>query len=354
MKKLAAEPDRGAAQPELQKPFVRRLRGDARKVSAMVSTADIVITSPPYWKKRDYGVPGQIGQELSAQAYVSEILKCLHDWSRVLPSWGSIFLNVGDTYNERSLSGVPARIEVAARDTGWIIRNRIVWAKDVGMPDPVQNRLTSRYEYIFHICSRNDYYYDMFGYSEKFGNGTNPGDVWRIPLRRDMSGHLAPFPDELVERIIDLACPLEVCTHCGQPRRRLVERTAELDPGRPQAKRAMELAEQFGLTAEHIAAIQATGISDAGKALRVQTGTGKNTERVRNLAAEAKAALGGYFREFTFSKKRTTGWTRCTCGAEFRPGIVLDPFMGTGTTLRVAAAARRSGIGVDLALLADS
>jgi hypothetical protein len=112
----------------------------------------------------------------------------------------------------------------------------------------------------------------------------------------------------------------------------------------------MELAQSAGLTPAHIAAIQATGISDAGKALRVQTGTGKNAVDVQRLAAEAKAVLGGYFREFTFAKKETVGWTKCECKKGFQQGIVLDPFAGTGTTLRVAAAMGRVGVGVDLAV----
>ena len=111
----------------------------------------------------------------------------------------------------------------------------------------------------------------------------------------------------------------------------------------------MELAKEKNLTAAHIAAIQATGISDAGKALRVQTGTGKNTSDVQRLAAEAKEALGGYFREFTFAKKRTIDWTRCECNVDFVPAVVLDPFCGTGTTLRVASSMGHVAIGIDLA-----
>jgi hypothetical protein len=103
------------------------------------------------------------------------------------------------------------------------------------------------------------------------------------------------------------------------------------------------------LTPEHIAAIQATGISDAGKARRVQNGTDRNAENVRRLALEAKAMLGGYFREFTFAKRRSSGWTNCGCGADFMPGVVLDPFMGRGTTLDVAERMGYSAIGVDLA-----
>lgn len=339
-----------AGERPLEAPFERRLYGDARQLPLPGVSADLVITSPPYWLKRDYGVPGQIGQEPTADAFVASLIECMKEWWRVLPDWGSIFLNIGDTYHKGSLAGTPSRLEIAAQDAGWIVRNRIVWVKEAGMPDPAKDRLKNRHEVIFHfVRKRRDYYYDQFGYAEKYGNGTGPNDVWTIGLKRDVSAHLAPYPVELVDRILTLACPSQVCTCCGKPRRRIVERTARLDPSRSQARRAMELAEEYGLTPEHIAAIQATGISDAGKAMKVQTGTGRNSARVKKLAAEAKEALGGYFREFTFAKRETVGWTSCGCDAPVRPGIVLDPFMGTGTTLRAAAIAGRSGIGVDLA-----
>ncbi len=322
---------------------------DARNIPIASSTIDLIVTSPPYWRKRDYEVKGQIGQERSVQEYVDNILTALREWRRVLRPTGSIFLNIGDTYYNKNLSGVPARIEIAARDDGWIIRNRIIWAKKNGMPDPAQNRLVSRHEFILHLVSTHDYYYDIFDYASKYGNGSNPGDVWTIKHTPNKSDHLAPFPEEIVERAIRLGCPLEVCSECGEPRRRIVKRTDQLDPNRPQARRAMEIAKEKGLTAEHIAAIQATGISDAGKALKVQNGTGRNAKRVKVLAAEAKKVLGGYFREFTFAQRESVGWTDCKCGSATIPGIVLDPFMGTGTTLKVATRLGRSAIGVDLA-----
>jgi hypothetical protein len=264
---------------------------------------------------------------------------------------GSVFLNIGDTYFNQSLAGVPARVEAAARDDRWLIRNRFIWAKTGGMPEPSRNRLANRHEYILHLAIRKDYYYDKFGYAQRFGNGNgaDPGDMWIINLQRNTSEHLAPFPDEIVERAVYLACPISVCAGCGKPRTRIIRRTSNLDTNRPQAKRAMELALQNGLTAEHIAAIQATGISDAGKALHVQNGTGRNTAQVKKLAAEAKAVLGGYFREFTFARRETVGWSDCGCDEESVPGVVLDPFAGTGTALRVSARLGRSVIGIDLA-----
>ncbi|RQQ21593.1 site-specific DNA-methyltransferase [Burkholderia stagnalis] len=335
------------------KPTVSRHHADARNIPIPDGSVDLVVTSPPYWKKRDYGFSGQIGQEATPAEYVANMIDCMKEWRRVLKRTGSIFINVGDTYNARTLAGVPARLEAAAIDDGWIVRNRIIWTKDSGMPEPAKNRLANRHEYIIHFVRTSKYYYDLVGYSEAIGNGANPGDVWNIPLRRNMGDHLAPFPDEIVRRAILLACPRASCPVCNHIPERVFERTAELDPTRPQAKRAMEIAKAAGLTKAHIAAIQATGISDAGKALKVQTGTGKNSAEVQRLASEAKAALGGYFREFTFAKKATIGWTRCNCAVPLTPGVVLDPFMGTGTSLAVAREMGRSAVGIDLAPESD-
>ena len=327
---------------------IRRIVGDARSIPLPNASVDLVVTSPPYWRKRDYGLAGQIGQEATLEQYVESIIKALREWRRLWRRTGSVFLNIGDTYWKRSLASIPARIEVAASEDGWRIRNCIIWAKKGGMPDPARDRLASRHEYIFHLTPNPCYYYDLFGYARTIGNGANPGDVWHFEPGRSMNGHLAPFPEELVRRAILLACPEAVCSSCNEPRTRIVKRTAELDLSRPQARRALEIAEKYNLTPDHIRAIQATGVSDAGKALIVQNGTGRNAACVKELAAEAKCILRGYFREFTFARRETVDWTSCRCKQRFVPGTVLDPFMGSGTTLVVAQQMGRSAIGVDI------
>ena len=338
----------------LATPFRLEIASDARQIPLDDRTIDLVVTSPPYWRKRDYGVKEQIGQEKTPDKYVESIVACLDEWARVLRPTGSVFLNIGDTFYRKSLVGIPFRIEAAAHSLGWTIRNRIVWAKGRGMPEPVKNRLATRHEYILHLVRSENYYYDLFGYANDVGNGANPGDVWHFDPERHMTGHLAPFPREIARRAILLACPVEVCSSCREPRHRIVERTLDLDMSRIQACRAMELATEAGLTEDHIRAIQATGVSDSGKALRTQTGTGRNAESVKELAVEAKRALGGYFREFTFAKRASVGWTDCNCdhggkaAGAYAPGVVLDPFMGTGTTLDVANDLGRYAIGVDL------
>ncbi len=338
------------AQPD-QKPYRKIYKGDARYLTFLPNNqVDLVVTSPPYWQKRDYGCEGQIGQEKTPGEFVSNILWAMGEWKRVLRPTGSVFLNIGDTYWKKSLQGIPSLIEAGAHSAGWVLRNRIIWVKKAGMPDPAQNRLAGRHEYILHFAV-NGYYYDLFGYAEIYSaeqRGANPGDIWEIAPKRNLGKHLAPFPSEIAERAITLACPKAVCNKCGKPRERIVKRSAELDVSRPQARRALELAKEKNLTLEHIAAIQATGISDAGKARFVQNGTDKNAEHIKKLALEAKEMLGGYFREFTFAKRKSCGWTDCGCNAGFSPGVVLDPFMGTGTTLDVANQMNRSAIGIDL------
>jgi DNA modification methylase len=317
---------------------------DARHLPLPDRSVDTVVTSPPYWRKRDYGVAGQIGQEPTPAEYVLSIRDCLNEWRRVIRKTGSVFVNVGDTYHRKSLVGIPGLIEQAATADKWVVRNRIIWAKAGGVPDPAKDRLTPRHEYILWLAATPQPYADLLGYTERFGQG----DVWQVALRRDESKHLAPYPEELVTRALTLACPHAVCPACHHPRSRIVKRGTKLNTDRPQARRALQLAAEGGLTDAHFAAIRAVGISDAGKALAVQTGAGRNSEQVKALAAEAKKVLKGYFREFTFAMPETVGWTDCGCGQPFIPGTVLDPFAGTGVTLRAAEKEGRSSIGFDL------
>lgn len=83
-----------------QKPFIKKIFGDARDVPLQAGAADLVVTSPPYWLKRDYGFEGQIGQEPTPDGYVSSMLKCMENWRKILPVWGSVFVNIGDTYHK--------------------------------------------------------------------------------------------------------------------------------------------------------------------------------------------------------------------------------------------------------------
>lgn len=318
--------------------------------STLQRKVDLVVTSPPYWKKRDYGHPQQLGQEDSAEAYVQNLCDVIDSWIPILHQHASVFVNIGDTYQNYALVGIPAMLEVELRKRNWLLVNRIIWSKSNGVPEPLQYRLAGRYEMVLQLARGNDYYSDAHALAQYLDHNGNPGDVWHIPHARNTGDHLAPFPEELVRRIIHFACPDHVCKDCGKPFQRLVEPTFELDMTRPQARRAIELFKQAGLTDAHLKAIRAVGISDAGKAKKIQGGAGGNAPHIKILAEEAKNVLGGYFREFTFSKKIQVGWVKCECKLNTRPGILLDPFMGSGTSVKVAYEMGRIAIGSDLVL----
>jgi len=322
---------------------------DGHQLELEGNSVNLIVTSPPYWQLRDYGVENQLGQEDTPEQYVDDLVDALNIWEEFLHPKGSIFLNIGDKYHEKSQVGIPGMFAVRARRDGWTVRNHIIWAKKNGLPSPAKDRLVPRHEHIFHLVRDEDYYYDLFGYSKVFGNGANPGDVWNMSHDRNTGGHLAPFPSELVLRAVTLACPPAVCPKCDEPHTREIERPLmNLNQDRPQAKRALKKFKESDLTKEHLKAIRAVGISDTGKAKEIQEETGTNDDEIQELADEAKEVLGGYFREFTFPLPTTVGWSGCECEVDPQPGMVFDPFSGSGTTINTAYSLGYQAWGTDL------
>lgn len=328
--------------PQVIKVDARHLRSIPKE------SVDLIVTSPPYWKKRDYKHPQQIGQEKTPEEYIKTLINTINSWIPLLRTHASVFINIGDTYHNFALAGIPEMLSINLRKDKWLIVNKIIWAKSNGIPEPLPYRLANRHEVIFQIVRNREYFSDVNALAQYLNQSANPGDVWQIPHARSKSDHLAPFPEELVKRIIIFACPEHVCLKCGKPYTRNLRPTANLNPRRPQARRALELFKQAGLTEEHLKAIRAVGISDAGKGRKFQGGADGNAEQTKKLAKEAKKVLGGYFREFTFAPKQRADWNICSCRVETCPGTMLDPYMGSGTSVRVAYQLGRIAIGADL------
>ena len=366
------------------------LRGNALALPLADESVDLVVTSPPYWSLRAYqdngeAYEGQIGSESTAAEFIDNLIAVTRELVRVLKPSGSIFVNLGDKMADKSLMLLPERYRIRAVDElGLIARAVVIWSKPNGLPESVTDRVRRSHEDWVHLTKQPRYYSAVDEIREAHRSepgregvgalggqkslrpvgpnsgaynplGKLPGSVWTIatePLRvPDHLGidHFAAFPTEWPRRIITGWSPREVCTACGEGRRPVVA-SVGLDMGRPQARRANELAEKAGLTEAHLSALLSVGVSDTGRGKATQSGTGKNRPEVYALADEARDALGGYAREYLL--RRPTGLTyACACpdtSAPATPGVVLDPFGGTGTTALVADVLGRDGITVDL------
>ncbi|WP_419165378.1 DNA-methyltransferase [Candidatus Palauibacter sp.] len=195
---------------------------------------DCIVTSPPYFWLRDYGVEGQIGQEDSVEDYVSALLKIMAEARRVLKRSGVAFLNLGDTYysgkgaphgpdakskkrrfglravdksgglgiglQRKSLIGIPWRVALALAEDKWVLRSAIIWRRKNALPEFVRDRPRRTYEYVFMLARSRRYY---------TGEDSIEEDMWTIPAQPRSNGGLstAPFPDELVKRCLNIGCP---------------------------------------------------------------------------------------------------------------------------------------------------
>ncbi|TEU16525.1 MAG: site-specific DNA-methyltransferase [Anaerolineales bacterium] len=214
--------------------------GDAREVLKQLpdEAYDCVITSPPYFWLRDYGTDGQIGQEETVSEYVESIASVMDEISRVLKRDGVLFLNLGDTYysgkgkshgidkksrkrrfglravdksgglgirlKPKTVIGIPWRVAIEMIGRGWILRSPIIWYGKQSLPESVKDRPRRRYEYVFMFVKNRKYYFNR-GALERTGQE----DMWTIVARPKPTNGLntAPFPDELVQRCLDLGCP---------------------------------------------------------------------------------------------------------------------------------------------------
>ncbi|MFB7919374.1 DNA-methyltransferase [Streptomyces sp. NPDC056061] len=215
---------------------VQLLTGDAlEKISGLAAgSVQTIVTSPPYFGLRDYGHPGQYGQERTLADYVIRLTALFDEARRVLADDGTLWLNLGDAYGPRKqLMGVPWRVAFALQDSGWTLRNSIVWHKPNAMPSNVKDRMGSRHENIFLFSKGSRYFFDLdavrvpytgdrklsrrvhksankantargvWGLDEaQASRGRNPGDVWSISTRPYPAAHFATFPVDIPERCI--------------------------------------------------------------------------------------------------------------------------------------------------------
>lgn len=176
--------------------------GDALTLLRAMTSESVhcVVTSPPYWRMRDYKVAGQIGMEETLQEYMERLLAVFTEVRRVLHPAGVMWLNLGDRYAashrgserwtdetlrhmrsrgalrnrsaispgfaDKQLIGLPWRVALALQDSGWYLRSDVIWHKPNAKPESVADRPTVAHEYVFLLSKSERYFFDWWAIRE--------------------------------------------------------------------------------------------------------------------------------------------------------------------------------------------
>ena len=159
--------------------------GDVKKALHFLpdNIVDCVITSPPYWKQRDYNNPLQIGQEDTYIEYIKRLVDVFNEMKRVLKPTGTFFLNVGYKYQNKELLLIPELLAVELQKNGWTLLNKIIWFKPNAMPSSIESRFSNVYEPIFLFVkkeSKFNYFFSLDKLRLPVNNFTidkNPEDI---------------------------------------------------------------------------------------------------------------------------------------------------------------------------------
>jgi DNA modification methylase len=280
------------------------LLADARRIPLRDGSVDCVVTSPPYWGLRDYGTPGQIGLEATPEEYVASMVRVFAEVRRVLNPEGVAWLNLGDCYatgagpglKRKDLVGIPWRVAFALQAAGWWLRADVIWHKPNPMPESIRDRPTKAHEYVFLLAKSERYHYDADAIREPHLYGDHPRNVRGLvkaaetPGQPPHKGLRAGFRDKT-----------------AGPGPRPDGRRQAPEPGEPNAFHEL----------------------------------GRNKRSVWTIAT--RPYTGAHFATFPPDLVRPCILAGCPPG-----GLVLDPFVGSGTTVKVAREIGREGIGLDI------
>jgi site-specific DNA-methyltransferase (adenine-specific) len=297
---------------------------------------DFAMTSPPYWGKREY-YNGGIGLEREFADFIGHLLDVFGEVKRVLKDSGSFWLNIGDSYSDKRLLGIPWRLAIRMMDEqGWILRNSVVWNKVKGGPDNTLDRLRNVHEDVFHFVKNpRGYYYDA--------------DAIRS----------SPKKTKVVNGSVVSATGVS-----GVRYKRQIELTTALT-GAEKASAMAELQDMLGAVARSevadfrmiIRGQQRTTHSDSekvsGRAKELRDKgyyflkyhpNGSKPSDVWDILPEDTQKRQGHFAPYPEDLCKIPILATCPPG-----GLVLDPFCGTGTTMLVACHLGRKSVGIDIA-----
>lgn len=312
------------------------IAGDALKVLREFpsDTIDFCMTSPPYWGHRQYETEG-IGLENELEDYINNLTDITAEIRRVLKPSGSFWLNIGDAYRHKNLLGIPWRVAIRMMDEqGWILRNSVVWHKVKGGPDNTTDKLRNIHENVFHFVKTTSYYYDVDKIRSKpreatvvNGKAVSATGVSGVRYKRQIELSTSLTPEEKVAAMAALEKKL-FQIHRGELSdfRMIIrgqQRTTHSDATRVSG-RAKELQER-------------------GYYFLNYHKDGAKPSDVWEILPEDTQKRQGHYAAYPEELCRLP--LLATCPPD---GVALDPFCGTGTTLRVARDLQRKSVGIDL------
>ncbi len=313
-------------------------------------SVNCIVTSPPYWGLRDYGVEGQLGLEATPQEYVARMVEVFEECRRVLRKDGTCWLNLGDSYSDRggkpgnvnlgqphtdkylnagsiglrpkNLVGVPWRVAFALQEAGWNLRQDIIWSKPNPMPESVQDRCTKSHEYLFLLTKSTRYHYDQGAISEQIA----PSTVARLAQVNLEGQQGSPVPGK-TNGTMKAAAPRFGGTKYGDAIEEQ-HRTKSGNEYRPTIGKGGD---------PRVVAAAAVGIENRKHSPYAT----RNARSVWTVSTTPYPEA--HFATFPEELPRRCILAGCPPG-----GAVLDPFAGSGTTLAVALQLGRHAIGIEL------
>lgn len=293
-------------------------------------SVDVVVTSPPYFLLRSYGAgKRELGQEHTVSEFIGRLLDVCDEIARVLKPTGSAWINVGDSYSRHARYGappkglllVPQRLAIGLADRGHVVRNHVVWAKPNPMPASVGDRLSCTHETVLHVVRARRYFYDL--------------DRIRVPMRSTTRRGLT------------------------SPARQAKTKTGQQGRKARRPVWAGPLAgSNDGLARAHAEGRSGhpSGLKNPGDTWTIPTASFRGAHHAvfpealveRPLLATCPArtcvACGRPWHQAGGTPLRPD----CACRAGWQPGVVLDPFMGSGTTAVVAERLGFDWLGIEL------
>lgn len=344
----------------------------------------MVITSPPYWGLRDYGVAGQLGLEpepdclgwatgrVCGVCYICQMLEVFAEVWRVLRDDGTLWLNLGDSYvgggrggnpvgspyqkqstnsaskgvgtgnhpaglKPKDMVGIPWRVAFALQQQGWYLRLDVIWHKTQPMPESVTDRPTKSHEYIFLLSKSERYFYDAEAVKEATSPNTRPKGKQPDPCKETRPGWSVSTSQVLPTRNLRSVWSLGSEPYKGAHFATFPSRVPEM-------------AILAGTSAAGCCPVCSAPRERVLETVGYDQQDNSAGKRLHHLETKRGVGATSTFSTGRVAVKNTVGWRpTCTCGAEgSTPAVVLDPFSGSGTSGVMARKHGRGYVGLEL------